>query len=214
MKISKLVVFLALFVSVRDQAATSTTPLSVPRFVEVQSGLYRGGQPTINGFEDLKKMGIRTVVNLRVDDSERKSVEALGMKYVHIPIDMPLLQRPWREIPDKSVDDFLRTVNDPANQPVFVHCQRGADRTGTIIALYRVRVDNWQAAKAYDEARDIGLRWMYRGFRNQIFRSQELVRMSMTRQDDFISAGAGLRRQVRIAISAVSDITVWRVRCI
>src|SRR5262245_20881350 len=172
MKLSKLVLFLALLVATRDQAATSTTSDNVPRFIEVHSGLYRGGQPTINGFEDLKKMGVRTVINLRVDDSERKKIEALGMKYVHIPIDMPLLQRPWKEIPQKSVDDFLRTVNDPANQPVFVHCQRGADRTGTMIALYRVRVNNWEAAKAYDEARDIGLRWMYRGFRNQIFRAK------------------------------------------
>jgi len=172
MKLSKLVVFLVLLVASRDQAATSTPSLSVPRFIEVHSGLYRGGQPTISGFEDLKKMGIRTVVNLRVDGSEQQQVEALGMKYVHIPIDMPLLERPWRQIPDKSVDEFLRTVNDPANQPVFVHCRRGADRTGTMIALYRVKAHNWQAAKAYDEAREIGLRWMYRGFRNQIFRTK------------------------------------------
>jgi protein tyrosine/serine phosphatase len=172
MKLSKLVLLLAMLVASRDQAATSAVSHHVPRFREVHSGLYRGGQPTIDGFEDLKKMGIRTVVNLRVEDSEREKVEALGMKYVHIPIDMPLLKRPWREIPDKSVDDFLQTVNDPANQPVFVHCQRGADRTGTMIALYRVKVDNWEADKAYDEAREIGLRWMYRGFRNQILRSK------------------------------------------
>ena len=171
MKLSKLVVFLVLLIATRDQA-TSTPLGNLPRFIEVHSGLYRGGQPTINGFEDLKKMGVRTVVNLRVDDSERRQVEALGMKYVHIPIDMPLLQRPWRQIPDKSVDNFLRTVNDPANQPVFVHCRRGADRTGTMIALYRVKIDNWQATKAYDEARGIGLRWLYRGFRDQIFRSK------------------------------------------
>jgi tyrosine-protein phosphatase SIW14 len=172
MKLSKLVLFLAMLVASRDQAATSEVSHHVPRFRQIHAGLYRGGQPTSDGFEDLKKMGVRTVINLRVEGTERTRVEALGMKYVHIPIDMPLLQRPWRQIPDKSVEDFLRIVNDPANQPVFVHCQRGADRTGTMIALYRVKVDNWQVDKAYDEAREIGLRWMYRGFRNQILRSK------------------------------------------
>ena len=171
MKLSKLVLFLALLIAPSDQAASSAVH-HVPRFVEVHSGLYRGGQPTIDGFADLKNMGIRTVVNLRVDDAERDRVEALGMKYVHIPIDMPVLKRPWRQIPDKLVDDFLRTVNDPANQPVFVHCRRGADRTGTMIALYRVKVHNWEVDKAYDEAREIGLRWLYRGFRNQILRAK------------------------------------------
>jgi protein tyrosine/serine phosphatase len=172
MKLSKLVLFLALLIAPSDQAATSAVSPHVPRLVEVHSGLYRGGQPTSDGFADLKKMGIRTVVNLRVDDSERERVEALGMKYVHIPIDMPVLKRPWRQIPDKAVDDFLRTVNDPANQPVFVHCRRGADRTGTMVALYRVKVGNWEVDKAYDEAREIGLRWMYRGFRSQILRAK------------------------------------------
>src|SRR5215467_4202251 len=70
----------------------------VPRFQQVGPNFYRGGQPTEKGFQELKELGIRTVINLRVDDSERKIVEALGMTYVHIPIAMPLLTRPWKTI--------------------------------------------------------------------------------------------------------------------
>src|SRR5262245_59404225 len=145
-----------------EAQALAAPPAGVPRFFEIHQGLYRGGQPALQGFHELKAMGIRTVINLRTDDSERKTVESLGMKYVHIPIAMPLYQRPWKRVSDENVEAFLKIVSDPANQPVFVHCQRGADRTGVMIAHYRIANENWSAPNAYSEARQVGMRWWYR----------------------------------------------------
>src|SRR5262245_15385271 len=151
--------------------ATVAAPIEgVSRFYEVHTGFYRGGQPTPEGFEQLKAMGVRTIINLRVDGSENRIVESLGMKYVHIPIPMPLIQRPWQRIPDASIKQFMDIVQDPSNHPIFVHCRRGADRTGAMVGLYRVVVQKWEGQKAYDEARGIGMRWLYRAFREQILR--------------------------------------------
>jgi protein tyrosine/serine phosphatase len=149
-------------------AALASGPEGVARFFEIHPGLYRGGQPALGTFQELKDLGIRTIINLRVDDSERKTVESLGMNYVHLPIAMPLIQRPWKRISDETLQAFLKIVSDPANQPVFVHCQRGADRTGAMIAMYRVAAQQWSADKAYSEARQIGMRWWYRAFKKQI----------------------------------------------
>jgi len=140
----------------------------VPRFQQVGPNFYRGGQPTETGFQELKKIGIRTVINFRVDDSERKIIEALGMTYVHIPISMPSLTRPWKTISEAELAAFFAALEASADQPVFVHCHRGADRTGVMVALYRITHDHWNGASAYDEARRIGMRWWLRGFKKQI----------------------------------------------
>ena len=141
---------------------------AVPRFQQVAEGLFRGGQPTGEGFQQLKDKGIRTIINLRVDDSERKVVESLGMKYIHIPVEMPLLTRPWKQIEAADIAAFLAAVDDPLNQPAFVHCRRGADRTGLMIGMYRISRHNWDGPRAYREARQIGMRWWFRAFKQQL----------------------------------------------
>jgi len=135
----------------------------VPRFSEVAPGVHRGGQPTREGFEFLKRQGIRTVINLRDDHDERETVEKLGMKYVRIPLNA------WDRVSDEAIATFFQVVRDPAQQPVFVHCRRGADRTGFVIGLYRIAEQQWSAEQAYDEARELGMRWWYRGLKRQLF---------------------------------------------
>src|SRR5262245_44585552 len=100
----------------------------IPRFAIVTHGLYRGGQPTAQGFQFLKEAGIKTVINLRAEDnSEMKLVEKLGMHYIQIPVDEV---RPWSEMPPGAMAKYFELINDPANYPIFFHCRRGADRTG------------------------------------------------------------------------------------
>jgi protein tyrosine/serine phosphatase len=139
----------------------------IPRFAVLKEGLYRGGQPTATGFQFLKEKGIKTVVNLRAeDDSEKKIVEKLGMNYVQIPV--PEV-RPWSQIPPAAIAKYFELINNPANYPIFFHCRRGADRTGAFAAFYRVALQGWAPKKAYDEARDVGMRWYYSGLKTQIY---------------------------------------------
>lgn len=135
----------------------------LPRFHEVAPGIYRGGQPKPGGFDLLKQKGVKTIINLRNEHDERQQVEALGFKYVYLPMDVR------DEISAGDIATFLQTVTDPAQQPVFIHCQRGADRTGLMVGLYRVAKQGWSAEQAYREARKIGMRWWWRGLKRQLF---------------------------------------------
>jgi tyrosine-protein phosphatase SIW14 len=136
---------------------------ALPRFHEVAPGLYRGGQPKREGFDLLKQRGVKTIINLREERDERELVEGLGLKYVYIPLDAR------DQVSTDDITTFLATVSDPAHQPVFVHCRRGADRTGFMIGLYRIARQGWTAEQAYDEARAIGMRWWYRGLKRQLY---------------------------------------------
>jgi protein tyrosine/serine phosphatase len=136
----------------------------IPRFQMIASGLYRGGQPGRQGFEYLKKNGIKTVINLRMENDEESLVKELGMNYIHIPISIKV----WSKILDPAIDQYFRVVSDPANYPIFFHCKRGADRTGALAGLYRIAIQGWEPKKAYSEARDIGMRWWYPAIRQQI----------------------------------------------
>ena len=136
---------------------------AIPRFQAVTETLFRGGQPTEAGFRFLMQKGIKTVINLREEDDERVLVERLGMKYVHIPLSA------WEPIPDQAIQTFFGVVRDPARHPVFFHCERGADRTGAMVGLYRIAIQGWDGKRAYQEARAMGMRWWYRDLKKQLY---------------------------------------------
>ena len=116
----------------------------------VANGIFRGAQPEPEGYATLKTMGIRTVINLRTCHGERRAVEAAGMRYVEIPMSF------WRDVDPAVVRKALSAMTDPANQPVFVHCSRGADRMGVVAAVYRMEVDGWSEAEAEAEMEAFG----------------------------------------------------------
>lgn len=140
----------------------------IPRFKRVDEGLFRGGQPDRKGFNALRQLGVRTVVNLRSEHDERAIVEGAGMKYVHIPIS-PSPFGVTTRFPDAAMRAVFEVIDDPDNGPVFVHCRRGADRTGVVVGFYRITRQQWDGEAAYREARKIGMQWWYRGFRAQLF---------------------------------------------
>ena len=123
------------------------TPMSCPgveNFHRVSDQLYRGAQPTPEGLRALREMGIKTVVNLRLTHSEADEVGAAGLQGERIAMEV------WRP-EDEEVVRFLRIATDPNKTPVFVHCARGADRTGTMCAVYRVVVQGWDREDAIRE---------------------------------------------------------------
>jgi protein tyrosine phosphatase (PTP) superfamily phosphohydrolase (DUF442 family) len=116
----------------------------LPNLHKVNAGLYRGAQPTAEGIEQLKKLGVRAIVNLRSGHSDKNLLGKSSIVVEDIPT-TPL------GITEDDVVRFLRIATDRRRQPVFVHCQHGADRTGTMCAAYRVVVDGWTKQQAIDE---------------------------------------------------------------
>jgi uncharacterized protein (TIGR01244 family) len=139
-------------------ASPSAPVAGVGNFYQVNEHIYRGAQPTDAGFQSLAKLGVKTIIDLRETDGrsalEKKAVEANGMRYINIPL------RGMSAPSAADVDKIMALFNDEKAGPVFVHCKRGADRTGTVVACYRIAHDGWNNTKALQEARTDGMRWI------------------------------------------------------
>ena len=116
----------------------------LPNLHKVSQQLYRGAQPGKEGFRELEEMGVRTVVNLRLTASDRDELEGTTLAYEHIRAE------PW-DMDDEEAVRFLKIVTDKSRTPVFVHCTHGADRTGVMVAIYRVTVQGWSKQQAIEE---------------------------------------------------------------
>jgi tyrosine-protein phosphatase SIW14 len=113
-------------------------------------GIYRGAQPQPSGYATLKAMGFRTVVNLRSQHSEKAVVEAAGMRSIEIPM------QTTTTVNAETVKRVVAQMTNPANQPVFVHCAQGQDRTGIVVAVYRMDVEGWSNDEAEAEMQAFG----------------------------------------------------------
>lgn len=142
------------------------THKELPNFHKVSDQLYRGAQPLEGGIRKLAELGVKTVINLRGLDElgreEQLETESAGLRYFSIP--MPGLSAPS----DEQVARAMSIINDPTNQPVFIHCRRGSDRTGTLTAIYRISREGWTADRAIAEARRNGMSWAEFGMRSYI----------------------------------------------
>ena len=125
----------------------------LPNFHAVTQTLLRGAAPTPAGLESLQKMGVKTIVDLRIAPKtvakERAQLERMGVHFLNLPMS--------GEPPTEAqIQTLLKTIADPSQQPVFVHCQHGADRTGTMIGIYRENVMGWPYDRTYKEMRKYG----------------------------------------------------------
>lgn len=131
------------------------TTVNLPAFIQVDEGLYRGGQPSPEGIRHLAQQGIKTVICLRQPsqamEAERRLVESLGMRWVNLPMWF------WWRPSDQQIHQFLQVVTDPASRPVFVHCRQGQNRVGVMTAIYRVTQQHWSPSQAYAEGRRLGM---------------------------------------------------------
>jgi protein-tyrosine phosphatase len=132
----------------------------LPNFGRVTENLYRGGQPTPDGFKSLHALGVGIVVDFREEPAEvateKREVESLGMKSIGIP---------WSanyEPSSAEIVEFLDLIRANPDSKIFVHCRRGADRTGTMIAAYRIAVEHKSVAEAVAEMHRYHYDWLFR----------------------------------------------------
>ncbi len=152
-------------------AATLDIP-GIANLQKVNDEVYRGAQPTDLGFAGLAKLGVKTVVDLRQlgehsQADEQRLVEQAGMHYVSVP--MKGMTTPTAD----EVSKVLGLLYDKTAGPVFVHCKRGADRTGAVIACYRIGHDHWENQKALSEARSLGMSWYQHALQKYVLKFQQ-----------------------------------------
>jgi protein tyrosine/serine phosphatase len=130
----------------------------LPNFHKVNEYLYRGGQPRSGGIKKLAELGIKTIINLRGEDehtrAEQIEAKAVGLRYFNIP--MPGLAAPS----DEQIARVMAIIDAQENRPVFIHCKRGSDRTGMVIAIYRISREGWSPDCALAEAKRYGMSWI------------------------------------------------------
>ena len=124
----------------------------LPNLHKVSDGLYRGAQPTAEGVRELKKLGVKTIINLRSTKSDGDLLGDTGLACETIPMTA------WHAESEDAIK-FLKIVTDKTKTPVFVHCLHGADRTGTMCAVYRVVVQGWSKEEAIREMKEGGFRF-------------------------------------------------------
>jgi len=160
------VALVSLLVAQAGLAQEKIRHAELPNFYRVNERLYRGGQPKKGGIKKLSELGIKTIINLRgAGDgtrAEEAEAKAAGLSYFNIP--MPGLSRPTHE----QVSRVLAIIENEKNWPVFIHCKRGSDRTGTVVAVYRIRQYEWTAREAMSEAKRHGLSWMEFGMKDYV----------------------------------------------
>lgn len=153
---------------VRAQPADVKQP-SIPNFHQVNNHVFRGGQPPTQAWSDLGKLGVKLVIDLRREDehssaAEAQSVQAAGMHYINVP--MKGVVAPASD----QVNKILGFLN--SQDAVFIHCKRGADRTGAIIACYRIEHDRWDRKRALSEAKSFGMSWDQFGLKRYVMAFQ------------------------------------------
>jgi tyrosine-protein phosphatase SIW14 len=139
----------------------------VPRAGKISDVLFRGAQPSAQGLAELKKLGVTTVVDLRGNRgpvaSERREVESLGMRFIDIPV------LGWSTPTNAQVAQFLKLFKDDPQQRVFVHCYYGEDRSGVMVAAYRIAQQNWTADQAVTEMYSFGFHYhLYPGMKSYV----------------------------------------------
>ena len=129
-------------------AAVILSSIHIDNFGQISPTYYRGGQPQGRDYADLAALGVKTIINLTSDDAtadEKGMTEQAGLTYFQIP--MTTHAAPTAA----QLAQFMTIVNDPANQPVYVHCVGGRHRTGVMTAAYRMAHDRWTAERAFKE---------------------------------------------------------------
>jgi protein tyrosine/serine phosphatase len=158
--------FLVFFLAALSLAAADISPpIHVRNFDKVNEHLFRGGAPTEVGLEELGALGVKTIIDLRPapegTEDEKNWAEKLRIKYINIPLSE-------FGAPTNAQMQQLLSLLEGNSETIFVHCRRGKDRTGTVIACYRIQHDGWDNRRALNEAKQHGMSSFERGMHNYI----------------------------------------------
>jgi protein tyrosine/serine phosphatase len=133
---------------IAPQIAAAASAIHIDNFGQINERFYRGAKPSARDLAELARMGVKTTIDLTDNDGdadEQRLAEAAGLKFFKIAMNT-------RVVPTVGqIAQFMSIVNDPANQPVYVHCVGGRHRTGVMTAIYRMTQDNWTPDQAFKE---------------------------------------------------------------
>ena len=141
----------------KSDNSTDLSKVTIKNFGQMDERFFRGGQPKENDYSQLAALGIKTVIDLQKEPKayEKQNVEALGMKYINIPMSD-------KDYPESAkIEQFLKLVDDPTTGKFYVHCAGGRHRTGVMGAVYRFNHYNWNYDQVYAEMKkyDYYSRW-------------------------------------------------------
>ena len=143
--------------------SAAAAEVTIKNFGQMDDRFFRGAQPKADEYKELAALGIKTIIDLRDDPEayEKREAEALGMRYVHLP--MVAKRYPKAE----TVQEFLKLVDDPSTGKFFVHCAGGRHRTGVMGAVYRFNRYGWNFDQVYSEMKkyDFYTRWGHGDFK-------------------------------------------------
>jgi len=157
----------------RSQVLKTDNIINIPNFRKINDNLYAGSRPGEKGVGQLAQTGIKTIVDLErglfeeepeVVKREEKWAKKVGIRFLRVPMRSFFLPGP------EEVDKALSLITDPNNKPVFVHCGHGKDRTGIVIAAYRIKINGWSPEQAYKEMNKYGFHWYLFWWKSNIFR--------------------------------------------
>jgi protein tyrosine/serine phosphatase len=114
----------------------------------IDKDVYRSEQPDGKDFEALEAFGIKEVLNLRrfhSDDDEAKGTT----------IRLHRLKTHAHAISEQQVVEALNIINNRQG-PILIHCRHGSDRTGAVLAMYRIVFQNYTKEQAIEEMTEGG----------------------------------------------------------
>lgn len=154
------------FCAVSLALAGDSAAAHVRNFDRVNEHLFRGGAPLLTGLQELAAMGVKIDIDLREGyegtEPEKEAAEKLGIKYINIPFSSLFA-------PSKAqMQQVLGLLLNNEGQTIYVHCRRGKDRTGTVVACYRIQHDHWNNERALDEAKRHGMSFTEFGMKDYI----------------------------------------------
>ncbi|HEX8145512.1 MAG TPA: tyrosine-protein phosphatase [Pyrinomonadaceae bacterium] len=180
-----------------DQSVLSK--IKIKNFGQMDDRFYRGAQPREEDYRDLAALGIKTIIDLRDDpkEYERPMAEALGMRYVNIP----MVSKKYPT--EAAIRDFLKVVNDPATGKFYVHCAGGRHRTGAVGAVYRYQFYQWNFDQVYQEMKkyDFYTSWGHGAFKDFV---QDYYRHIQTAQAQAATTTTTTNTPVRTAREPVT----------
>ncbi len=146
MKHISILFYICLFASIGISAQTADDKsllVGIDNMHKVDDGVYRSGQPDKEDFIKLEKAGITEVLNLRRYHSDDDEAEGTSIKLHRI-------KTRAEAVSEEQLLEAMRIIKNRKGD-ILIHCWHGSDRTGIVVAMYRIVFQEWTKEAAIDE---------------------------------------------------------------